>query len=191
MHDSEAFIYGPEELWIIMEQIRKLIADADMVLIGVGDEFTRRKASKEDILLAYEKVAELIKGKPWFLVTLNTDDLVYEAGFHEFFVAAPCGSEKSGNVITSDDYDESQYLPQWQFYRNWLTSTIGKKLCILELGVGMSYPSVVRMPFERTVQFNQKAKMIRIHSKLAFVPEDISDRSYCIGELPVDFLIKQ
>ena len=59
---------------------------------------------------------------------------------------------------------------------------------ILELGVGMAYPSVIRMPFERTVLYNQKSSMIRIHSKLAQVPEEIQNRSICYDENPVKFL---
>ena len=66
----------------------------------------------------------------------------------------------------------------------------GKKLCVLELGVGMAYPSVIRMPFERTVQYNQKATMIRIHGKLAQVPDEIKDRSVCYDENAVSFLNK-
>lgn len=173
-----------------IEQIKEKIQQSDMVLIGVGDEFTEKKGknTKEEILQAYQKVMDLVKEKPWFLVTVNTDDLVYDAGVNRFFVVAPCGSDRSGNVVTNEDYDESCYLSQWQYYRNWLTSTIGKKLCILELGVGMAYPSVIRMPFERTVLYNQKSSMIRIHSKLAQVPEEIQGRSICYDENPVKFL---
>ena len=58
-----------------MKQIETMIQESDMVLIGVGDEFTEKKNSREDILKAYQKLMELVKGKPWFLVTVNTDDL--------------------------------------------------------------------------------------------------------------------
>lgn len=167
-----------------------MIQSSDMVLIGVGDEFTEKKAAKEEILTAYQKLMALVQGKPWFLVTVNTDDLVYEAGVNKFFVVAPCGSEKEGNVVTNEDYDESGYLPQWEFYMNWLVSTMGKKLCILELGVGMVYPSVIRMPFERTTMYNQKSTLVRIHSKLAQVPDEIQDRSICYDENPVELLNK-
>lgn len=172
-----------------MKQLQELIQQSDMVLIGTGDEFTEKKAEKEQILQAYQKLNRLIEGKPWFLVTVNTDDYVYDAGMNRFFVVAPCGSERSGNVVTNLEYDESGYLPQWEFYRNWLASTIGKRLLLLELGVGMAYPSVIRMPFERTTQYNQKAYLVRIHSKLAQVPEEIQDRSLCISEQPVSHLL--
>lgn len=174
----------------LFEEVKNRITDADMVLIGIGDQMSGEKMGREHALEAYRALQALIRGKTWFAVTLNTDDLIYEAGLNRMFIVAPCGSEAEGNVITNEDYDESGYLPQWQFYMNWLTATLGKKLCILELGVGMVYPSVIRMPFERTVLVNQRSGLIRIHSKLAQVPEEIVDRSLCISEMPADFLIK-
>lgn len=173
-----------------MEEVKKIIQDSDMVLIGIGDEFTEKKAPRQQIIEAYNCVNQMIQGKPWFAVTVNTDDLIYESLLNRFFIVAPCGSEAAGNVVTMEHYDESAYLPQWKYYMNWLTATIGKKLCILELGVGMAYPSVIRIPFEKTAIFNQKSHLIRIHSKLAQPPENLSDRCLCISENPVDFLMK-
>lgn len=171
-----------------LETVQQMIDECDMLLIGIGAEFSEKKASKEEVIKAYQTLQQMVKGKPWFLLTLNTDDLVYEAGLSEFFIVAPCGSDKTGNVITNEDYDESAYLPQWECYMNYLSATLGKKLLILELGIGMEYPSVVRIPFERTVTYNMQAKLIRINSKLAFVPEEIEERSLTISSLPVDFL---
>lgn len=171
-----------------MERISELIRSADAVLLGTGDEFTTKKADREQVIRAYDKLAALVEGKPWFAVTVNTDDLIYESKLNRFFIVAPCGSEAAGNVVTMENYDESSYLPQWQFYRNWLASTIGKKLCILELGVGLAYPSVIRLPFERTALFNQKAALVRVHSKLAQVPGELAGRSLCIPENPVQYL---
>ncbi|MDO5540786.1 MAG: hypothetical protein Q4F83_12090 [Eubacteriales bacterium] len=173
-----------------MEEILKVIRDSDMVLIGIGDEFTERKVKREQIIEAYNYVNQMIQGKPWFAVTINTDDLIYESDLNKFFIVAPCGSETAGNTVTMENYDESAYLLQWKYYMNWLAATIGKKLCILELGVGMAYPSIIRMPFEKTAIFNEKAHLIRIHSKLAQSPEQLEGRSICISENPVDFLIK-
>lgn len=169
---------------------KEILRDCDMVLLGIGDQLSKEKAPREEILRAYDCLAGLVEGKPWFAVTLNTDDLIYESKLNRFFIVAPCGSEASGNVVTNEDYDESAYLPQWQFYRNWISATLGKKLCMLELGAGMAYPSIVRMPFERMAQVNQKARLIRVHSKLAQVPGELADRSVCVAEKPIEFLMK-
>ncbi|MDO4522305.1 MAG: hypothetical protein Q4B57_04050 [Eubacteriales bacterium] len=174
----------------MIEQIREVIAASDMVLLGIGDELSLQKVSKEKLLEAYHTMAQLVAGKPWFAVTLNTDDVIFESELNRFFIVAPCGSDASGNVVTNVDYDESEYLPQWQFYQNWLASTIGKKLCMLEFGVGMKYPSVVRMPFEKMAYLNQKAFLVRVHTKLAMVPENAMGRSLCISENALDILEK-
>lgn len=174
-----------------IQKIKEIIQASDMVLLGFGDQFSEKTAEPAKILKAYEGVSQLIQGKPWFAVTVNTDDLIYESGMNRFFVVAPCGSQTSGNVITNENYDESEYLPQWQFYMNWLSATLGKRLCILELGVGLTYPSVIRMPFEKMAMINQKAFLIRIHSKLAQVPEELAERSLCIPKYPVDFLLEK
>lgn len=93
--------------------------------------------------------------------------------------------------MTNEHYDESIYLPQWEIYTKWLQNTLNHRLCILELGVGFAYPSVIRFPFEKIAYFNRKARMIRIHSKFAQLTPEISERSISIAESPVEVLKKE
>ena len=65
------------------------------------------------------------------------------------------------------------------------------KLCILELGVGMEIPSVVRWPFEKICFYNQKSVFWRVHSSLYQLPEEIRMRGNAIKEDPLTFLKKQ
>ena len=168
-----------------IELIKAKIKDATMVLLGIGTEVSLKNYSKEELLEFFKSVAELIKGKFYFAVTLNTDDLIYEAGLEEVLIVAPCGSDKTGNVVTNENYDESGYLPQWQAYQKWLGNTLNQKFVILELGVGLEYPSVLRFPDEKMAYYNQKATLIRIHSTLAQLPSEISDRSISRTEHPI------
>lgn len=170
------------------EQMTAKIQEADYVLIGIGDEFSIKKKTREEILSAYNTLAELIEGKSWFVVTLNTDDLIYESKLEKDRIVAPCGSDASGNVVTNENYDESCYLPQWEVYTKWLQNTLNRKLCILELGVGFQFPSVVRFPFEKVAFFNRKSAMVRVHSKLAQLTPEISERSISIFQNPVELL---
>lgn len=41
---------------------------------------------------SYKKISSLLDGKRYFILTLNTDDIIYEGGFDENNIAAPCGS---------------------------------------------------------------------------------------------------
>ena len=65
---------------------------------------------------------------------------------------------------------------------------MNKKVCILELGVGMQYPSVIRFPFEKAAYFNQKADFIRVNQNLYHLTEELKDKGISISENAVDWL---
>lgn len=99
-----------------------------------------------------------------------------------------CGGKLRFNQLGVTRYAEEGYLNHWHEYTKWLQGTVNKKLCVLELGVGMEYPTVIRFPFEKIMFYNQKAYMYRIHPALYQIGEEIRDRGLGIKENPVDFL---
>lgn len=99
-----------------------------------------------------------------------------------------CAGPMAPNNIMAPDYVEEGYLGAWDSYRKWLQGTVNRKLCVLELGVGMKYPGIIRWPFEKMVFFNEKSAFFRVHSKLYQLTEEMKDRGYKIKEKPVDFL---
>ncbi len=103
-------------------------------------------------------------------------------------VCAKCGRKLRFNQLGVERYAQEGYLEQWNVYTKWLQGTVNKRLCVLELGVGMSYPGIIRFPFEKMVYYNQKAFLYRVHPRLYQVGEEIADRSMGIAENPVDFL---
>ena len=97
------------------QTVEKNIADATFVLVGIGQEmawkreknFAGEEAWLNDyetaievesagadnrLLRAYEKLAGLLKGKLYFIVTMNTDDLIYRSSLNKEQIAVPCGS---------------------------------------------------------------------------------------------------
>lgn len=259
-------------------EIRKSIADAQLVLVGIGTEFAQhfddmesdgfyaplleqiekeenaeqlkqylqfhysRRHPDERILQAYEKLAELLEGKNYFIVSLCTDDLIYRSGLDPERIVTPCGGframqcgkecvtdqeplvtdekvmdallesiDQCGqdineidfpvcaectkplwfNQISSPDYKEEGYLPQWQVYTKWLQGTLNRNLCILELGVGLQFPQIIRFPFEKIGFFNQKAHFYRIHSRLYQLTEELKGKGTSIAQNPVDFLTEE
>ena len=99
-----------------------------------------------------------------------------------------CGKTLVFNNADAEQYDEEGYLEQWGIYKKWLQGTVNKKLCILELGVGMKYPTVVRWPFEKIIYYNQKAELFRVHSKLYQIAEEVKERGFGICQSPEVFL---
>lgn len=100
-----------------------------------------------------------------------------------------CGSKLRFNQLGVTRYAEEGYLERWSEYTKWLQGTVNKKLCVLELGVGMEYPTVIRFPFEKIVFYNQKAFLYRIHPSLYQIGEEIGIRGCSVKENPVDFLL--
>lgn len=104
-------------------------------------------------------------------------------------ICSRCGSKLRFNQIGVTQYAEEGYLERWNEYTKWLQGTVNKRLCVLELGVGMEYPTVIRFPFERIVFYNQKAFLYRIHPMLYQIGEEIGNRGCALKGNPLDFLL--
>lgn len=103
-------------------------------------------------------------------------------------VCSECGAPLVLNSIYADSYNENGYLKQWEIYRKWLQGTLNKKLLLLELGVGMQFPSVIRWPFEKIAFFNEKAKFYRVNEKLYQLSEELGKKGISIAENAIDWL---
>lgn len=99
-----------------------------------------------------------------------------------------CNQEMVLNNILNNCYDENGYLEQWKDYTKWLQSTINRKLLILELGVGLNYPTVIRWPFEKVAFYNNKAKFVRVHETLYQLTEELSEKGKGISKNAIDWL---
>ena len=64
---------------------------------------------------------------------------------------------------------------------DWLRSTHGKRLVVLEVGVGFNTPSVLRWPMEQTVHANKNARLIRINREHPEVPSEIERQSFGVS----------
>lgn len=103
-------------------------------------------------------------------------------------VCPQCGKPLGFNHVETENYVEAGYLSQWSLYMKWLQGTLNRELCVLELGVGMAYPTVIRWPFEKTTFINNKAYMYRVHSSLYQITEEIAGKAQGICQNPADFL---
>lgn len=99
-----------------------------------------------------------------------------------------CGAPLVMNQYGEPKYHEGGYLESWKRYTKWLQGTVNRRLCILELGVGMELPSVIRWPFEKMCFYNQKSVFWRVHSSLYQLSEEISMRGTSVRKDPVAFL---
>lgn len=214
-------------------------------LAGSGNHFCIPAWNRQNLLQSESKLsqaltrlAQLLQGKDYFVVTTATNDFIWDSPLDKERITAPCGGSckkqcengcgkglmdlteeesrllqaklvedsepnvKLGicpecgnklilNNIYAEQYDENGYLPSWQFYRKWLERTLHRKLLVLELGVGMQYPSVIRFPFEKAAYFNQKADFVRVNERLYQLSAELGERGTSISENAVDFLCRE
>ncbi len=108
----------------------------------------------------------------------------------EMIYCPHCGNRVSFNLVSCEKYNEQGYISQWIAYRNWLQRTINQKICIIELGVGMKYPTIIRWPFEKIAYCNNKASFIRVHNYLYQMTEELSGKGISVEADPIKFLLE-
>lgn len=206
-------------------------------LIPAWNGFCREKSGTGRSAAAMDALANLLKGKNHFAVSVSTNSQLlsigrvvmpcggwkkkqcpggcrevledtteqdgkvlqefcaqlYEGRFPETEAALigtcpECGAPLVLNNIYAENYNEEGYLAQWNLYTKWLQGTLNHRLLVLELGVGMRFPSVIRWPFEKIVFFNQKAYLCRVNEKLYQLTKELSEKSCGISKNAIDWL---
>ena len=102
-----------------------------------------------------------------------------------------CGSDMVLNNVYAKQYDENGYLRNWKLYTKWLQGTLNKKLCVLELGTDLTFPSIIRWPFEKVAYYNQKAVFIRVNADLYHMTEELKDKGIAIAQNAIDWLLEK
>lgn len=88
-------------------------------------------------------------------------------------------------------YNEVAYKENWETYMKYLTTTVNNKLLIIELGVGLDYPTVIRWPFEKVTFVNKKVRFIRVHEKIYQHTKEIEDKTDSIKMNSVDYILQE
>lgn len=153
-----------------LAELKKEIKEANLVLIGIGEEI------KEEKEIVYQSLAGILEKKDYYIVSLQDRAGLEEAGLISEQITAPL--------------DEGEDPKTWEKYLHWLGFTLNQKLCVLELGVGFKYPDLIRFPFEKVSYFNQKSRYIRMNEKFPQLSAEIADRGVSIKENPAEYFKK-
>lgn len=106
-------------------------------------------------------------------------------------VCPHCGGEAVFNNVNAGVYIEEGYIENWKHYTKWIEGTMNRKVCILELGVMLYYPSIIRWPFEKMGYLNQKASFVRINDVLWQLTEELKEKGISIKENPISFFLER
>ena len=105
-------------------------------------------------------------------------------------VCPHCQSGLVFNNLAAEHYVEEGYLAKFAEYKKWLQTTINKKLCILEFGVGLQHPGVIRFAFDKLAYYNLKSEFYRVHENLYQHTAENHERGISISMNALDLMQK-
>ncbi len=103
-------------------------------------------------------------------------------------VCPVCGAPMVLNNVYAENYSEKGYLADWQIYTKWLGGSLARNIVILELGVGLKYPSVIRWPFEKIAFYQEKSSFYRVHETLYQMSPELKERGHSYEMSALAFL---
>jgi NAD-dependent SIR2 family protein deacetylase len=93
-----------------------------------------------------------------------------------------CGDYLIPNVRCDFNFVESPHMQNVSRYESFVSNAQGKRLVLLEMGVGFNTPSIIRYPFEQIASQFQQARLVRLNLSNAAVPNEIKAKSISIQE---------
>ena len=92
-----------------------------------------------------------------------------------------CGAPMTVNLRSDLTFvqDEGWYAAAGR-YEDYLRRHENSHILLIELGVGMNTPVIIKYPFWQMTANNKDATYVCINRSEAYCPEDIADRSICI-----------
>ena len=55
--------------------------------------------------------------------------------------------------------------------------------------MNLSFPSIIRWPFEKVGFYNQKAFFVRVNEKLYYLSEELKDKGISVAQNAIDWLL--
>ncbi len=93
-----------------------------------------------------------------------------------------CGAPMTMNLRADATFveDEGWYRAQAR-YRDFVHRTAGKRLILLELGVGGNTPGIIKYPFWQMAFRNARSFLVCLNLHEAFCPPELAGRSLCLA----------
>ncbi len=102
-----------------------------------------------------------------------------------------CGGPMTINLRCDDTFVQDQgWYAASRRYAEFLRQFDGKRLLLLELGVGANTPGIIKYPFWQMALRNRRATYICVNRGEAYCPTEIADRSVCLN-CDINYLLSQ
>ncbi|MDE6702362.1 MAG: Sir2 silent information regulator family NAD-dependent deacetylase [Muribaculaceae bacterium] len=98
-------------------------------------------------------------------------------------VCPVCGKSMDVNLRVNQYFVEDEnWHKAANLYEKFITSHINSRLVLLEIGVGMNTPSIIRYPFEHITYSDKKATLIRMNDSWPLGVKENADRTISFAE---------
>lgn len=142
--------------------LSELIKDSDMILVGIGEGFQDNfdnieikdkknstifedyaikqyidGLSGDETIEAYNKLAEVLEGKNYFIITLCNDDKIFKSNLNKERIVAPCGTYsvlQCEDVCTNEFYSLDEYKEQIEKGEEPICPHCSKRLIMNHIG---------------------------------------------------------
>ena len=178
----------------VYENLLKLVQDKDYFVITTNVDHCFQKAGFDKKRLFYTQgdYGLFQCSEPCCQETFDNEAVIREMVARqkdrkiptELLPVCPhCGKPMTMNLRSDDKFveDEGWHRAAGR-YESFLGSHAGKKLLLLELGVGFNTPGIIKYPFWRMTAQNPDATYACINQTQSLCPQGIQHQSICIRE---------
>lgn len=188
-----------EKIMNAYKKLHNLVKDKDYRIITLSMDNSEQKVFDKDKVVSpcgninllqcadgcSDELIDDLSSAEWLTMKIRKKETIDDT---DFPVCNSCKSKLVFNNILAKNYNENGYIEKFEEYKKWLQTTINKKLVIIELSVGMRYPTVIRLPFDKVCMYNQKCSFYRINDNLYQHTKENSERGISVNMSGADFL---
>lgn len=176
----------------VYEELLELVKDKDYFVIttNVDHCFQRAGFDKERLFYTQGDYGLWQCSGPCRQQTYDNEEAVRRMAAEQREMKIPskliphclhCGRPMAMNLRADDSFVQDQgWYRAARRYEAFLERCQGRRLLLLELGVGMNTPGIVKYPFWRMAAQNPQAFYVCLNPKRSFLPRQIADRSLCL-----------
>lgn len=94
-----------------------------------------------------------------------------------------CGKNMTMNLRADDTFiQDNGWEEHLKLYEKFLCEAKGKKLVLLEIGVGYNTPVIIKYPFEKMTYKYENINLIRFNKDYAICPKEIKEKTILFDE---------
>lgn len=165
------------------DKIRLFYTQGDYGLFQSVNNEIKKTYDNEEIIYKMLEAQGFVKNKKGIYDILDEKKISMSIPSELIPVCPDDGSNMTMNLRVDDNFVEDDgWIEASIRYHDFVNKRKNQRLLLLELGVGMNTPVIIKYPFWKIVLENEKTTYACINYNEAFCPDEIIDRSIIINE---------